>query len=648
MKLFTKKTLACFAAVMMLFALSAPAFAGTEATVFPEATTLDLTANGVVTLEKDGYTYDAGSKTAANGSYEVGGDIARTTSYAPAADSTDTPVEGDETPIVVTGGGEVYLTLNAVQYDLFCYQKDAIGFITVTDNTTLHLTWVGGNLLAISGNTSTLDAMIEVESGSKVILEGGTAEEDELTIDVSESWQVACIGASMGAEGAIVKGGTVIVESGNLNLFGGYQANCIGGTHYAYLEKIVINGGNLYGEGRQAASPVIGVGRYCGTTDCEIEINGGNVEAMQRNGSNFGFCAIIGGCGTATMKSIVINGGNVLAYVQPGTQEVFGANGVCGIGGGQTIAGGTVTINGGEVYVDVSAAYNGTAIGAAQGGSVTNITINGGKITAIGKGMGTAIGGSRDGVGGTRVVINGGVIDAGVVAGSSDIIGSAGGAGVVKVQVGPAASIRGIYTSFPEIVISMDDIEDADENYLYVTAVEMPEDFTPDCEITVNGVKTKLGAEHTYFASIYEMITMDEETLEETQNKLGQAYGYYYFYLPEEEEVTISFAANGKEYSTTFTVTEPEEDDDLNLIPQLIEAADWSSKTVATTTTGDNTVTTTTTVAGGNTDDDGNDSNSGNESNDNPNTGAYAPMSLALVAVAAAVVVLGSKSKKTR
>lgn len=639
MKLFNKKVLAGFAAVMMLFALSAPAFAGTEATVFPEATTVDLTANAVVTLEKDGYTYDAGTKTAANGSYKVTGDVARETKFVPGADSDETPVEGDLTPIVVTGGGEVYLTLDAVIYSLFCRQADTVGFITITGNTTLHLNWVNENNLSVTGNTSTLDAMIEVEGGSKLILEGGEAETDSLTIDLRENYYTAAIGASKGAEGAIIKGGTVILESGNINLYGGQQANCIGGTHYSYLEKIVINGGNLYGEGRQAASPVIGVGRHCGVTDCEIEINGGNVEAVQRNGSNYGFCAIIGGCGNSTMKSIVINGGNVKAYVQAGTKEVYGANGVCGIGGGQTIAGGTVTINGGEVYVDVSAAYNGTAIGAAQGGSVTNITINGGKITAIGKGMGTAIGGSRDGVGGTRVVINGGVIDAGVVSGSSDIIGSAGGAGVVKVQIGPAASIRAIYTSFPEIVISMDDIEDADENYLYVTAIEMPEDFTPDCEVTVNGVKTKLGAVHTYFASIYEMVAMDEETLAATKEKLGDEYGCYYFYLPEEEEATISFVANGKEYSVTFTVTEPEEDDDLNLIPQLIEAADWSSKTVATTTTAGDTSTTTTTVAGGNADDG---------SNDNPNTGAYAPVSLALVAVAAAAVVLGSKSKKTR
>ena len=595
---------------------------------YPAATGLDLNNNKVVVLEKDGYTYGDGEKVAGNGSYKVTGSIFRETT--------------DVTPIVVAGGGDVYLELEGVYYEIFCSGKAPIGFLTVTDNTTLHLTWKGENILAIAGNTSTLGAMIEVEGGSALILEGYTGSADVLTIDVSENYFTACIGASMGAEGNIIKGGSVTVESGTLKLYGGQQANCIGGAHYSYLEKIVINGGDIYGEGRQAASPVIGTGRHCGVTDCVIEINGGNVEAMQRNGSNYGFCAIIGGCGNSTPASITINGGNVMAYVQPGTAEVNGANGVCGIGGGQTIAGGKVTINGGNIYIDISAAFNGTGIGAAQGGSVESITINGGYVVAIGKGIGTAIGGSRDGVGPTKVYINGGVVDAAVVAGSNDIIGSAGGAGVVKVWIAPGASVKGVYTAFP-LVVSIES-EDEDGNTLYATSVQMPEGFTADSKLSVNGKEVVLGAAHTYFASIYEMITMDDETLAEVEANWGTEDDCYYFYLPEDEEVTLTFTEGGKKYTTTFTVKEPVEDDDLNLVLQSIAAEDWTAENVAVETPDDDK------PGSGDADKPGSGDadKPADKPADSPDTGYGAPIALMVAALVAAAVVLGTKAKKVR
>jgi len=606
---------------------------------YPAATELNVSDNKVVVLEKDGYTYDGGEKNAANGSYKVAGDVYRATSYTPGEDSEDDPIVGDETPIVVAGGGDVYLELDTVYYDLFCREKDQIGFITITDNTTLHLTWKGENMLAVSGNSSALDAMIEVEDGSTVILEGYTGSADMLTINVSESWNTACIGASIGVDGNVTKGGTVIVETGSMTLLGGVQANCIGGTKQAYLQKIVINGGDIYGEGRQAASPVIGVGRDCGATDCVIEINGGNIEAMQRNGTNFGFCAIIGGAGKSSVASITINGGTIKAYVQAGTKEVYGANGVCGIGGGQDIAGGTVTINGGDIYIDVSPAYHGTGIGAAQGGSVESITINGGKIVAIGKGIGTAIGGSRNGVGDTQITINGGVIDAAVVAGSNDIIGSAGGAGAVKVSIAPDASVKCVYTSMP-LVMSIE-VEDADGNPLYATAVKMPEDFTADTKLKINGKEVVLGAAHTYFASIYEMTSMDEDTLAEVEANWGNEDEYYYFYLPEDTEVELSFTENGKKYTTKFTVCEPVEDDDLNLILQSIEETAWSVETVVVEDPDDNN-------QPGSGDVSGDADKPGSDNTTVPSTGDSAPIVAVLLVLLALVATVITKARKVR
>ena len=287
-----------------------------------------------------------------------------------------------------------------------------------------------------------------------------------------------------------------------------------------------------------------------------------------------------------------------------------------------------------------------SAIGAAQGGSVESITINGGKIVAIGKGIGTAIGGSRNGVGNTQITINGGVIDAAVVAGSNDIIGSAGGAGAVKVSIAPEASVKCVYTALP-LVMSIE-VEDADGNPLYATAVKMPQDFTADTKLTINGKEVVLGAAHTYFASIYEMTTMDEDTLAEVEANWGTEDEYYYFYLPEDTEVKLSFVENGKKYTTEFTVCEPVEDDDLNLILQTIEETAWAVETIEVDDPDDNN-------QSGSDDSSDNDQPGSNDTNtpdsdDNtvPSTGDSFPVAAVLLVMLALAAVMVNQTRKVR
>ncbi len=85
-----------------------------------------------------------------------------------------------------------------------------------------------------------------------------------------------------------------------------------------------------------------------------------------------------------------------------------------GIGGGNNSAGGTITINGGEVH---AVGYgSGAGIGGGNNGNGGNITINGGNVTAIGGESGAGIGGA--GSGGSGTFITGGNGHAVIVASS--------------------------------------------------------------------------------------------------------------------------------------------------------------------------------------------------------------------------------------
>lgn len=109
-----------------------------------------------------------------------------------------------------------------------------------------------------------------------------------------------------------------------------------------------------------------------------------------------------------------------------GTLNVTGGYQASGIGGGSRSHGSNITINGGNITA--SSTYqegtaNGAGIGGGSDGNGSNIIINGGNITATGNRNGAAIGGGGWGHG-TNITINGGTVKA---TGSSFGAGIGGG-----------------------------------------------------------------------------------------------------------------------------------------------------------------------------------------------------------------------------
>ena len=108
----------------------------------------------------------------------------------------------------------------------------------------------------------------------------------------------------------------------------------------------------------------------------------------------------IGGGNSGAGGSVTICGGTVTAE---------GGNSSAGIGGGPDGAGGTVTISGGTVTA--VGGTIGAGIGGGESGAGGMVTISGGTVTATGDYWSAGIGGSDGGAGGT-VIISGGTVTA--------------------------------------------------------------------------------------------------------------------------------------------------------------------------------------------------------------------------------------------
>ena len=112
--------------------------------------------------------------------------------------------------------------------------------------------------------------------------------------------------------------------------------------------------------------------------------------------------------------------------IEGGKVEAISGGGGAGIGGGSLGNGSNIAVSGGEVTAQ--GGVGGAGIGGGQGGSGSNITISDGKVTATGAGAGTGIGGGYVGSG-SGITIEGGEVTARGDTGGAGIGGGISGTG---------------------------------------------------------------------------------------------------------------------------------------------------------------------------------------------------------------------------
>ena len=112
--------------------------------------------------------------------------------------------------------------------------------------------------------------------------------------------------------------------------------------------------------------------------------------------------------------------------IEGGKVTATGGFAGAGIGGGAGGSGSNIAVSGGEVTAQ--GGFDGAGIGGGAGGSGSNITISDGKVTATGGGAGAGIGGGYVGAG-SDITISGGEVTAQGDIGGAGIGGGASGTG---------------------------------------------------------------------------------------------------------------------------------------------------------------------------------------------------------------------------
>lgn len=198
-------------------------------------------------------------------------------------------------------------------------------------------------------------------------------------------------------------------------------ANAIG-----YIDDVTIDGNNIVSTYSSANSGVVTVGG-------KLIFNGGTIKGQYNRSGGSGKS---GGCiGGQSASLIIINGGTLEALQSEGTNYTVTTGGCVSTKGdmiinGGTLIGGRAANHGGAIYTDGGASkyliINGGTImngrAAANGGNIqvggVAVTINGGTITGgqkhIGTGSTTRYGDNIDFASGAIVTINGGTITGGI------------------------------------------------------------------------------------------------------------------------------------------------------------------------------------------------------------------------------------------
>lgn len=347
--------------------------------------------------------------------------------------------------------------------DVTQYETVMLALAAMVNDTPAQLLMESGiEYLDSDGATQTCTSATVADSGAATWSDGWYVVNSEITFSerITVTGAVHLIlanGCKLNAEngGINVSDGnslTIYAQStgdnmGQLSAKGGKDQAGIGGGKDQSGGAIIINGGSVTAKGNGSGASIGGGSKGAGG---RITINGGSVTAAggDRMGESGAGIGTVGYANDANRNSVItINGGIVKAT--GGYQD--GA----GIGGGLYGTGGTITINGGSVTADGRG--GGAGIGGGYGYRSANdsfdggvITINGGSVTAVGGSRGGAgIGGGWHG-GGGAISITGGSVTAsggdGSAGGGAGIGGGAnGGGGAISITGGVVTATGGHY-----------------------------------------------------------------------------------------------------------------------------------------------------------------------------------------------------------
>ena len=235
----------------------------------------------------------------------------------------DATITGSSTTnVILVNGVDVTITISDLDIRIPLDKNDEtartwVPAIRLVNGANLHLILEGENMLK-GGN---MCAAIEVPEGCTLTISG----EGSLKATGGEG---AGIGASSMRNGSL---GTIVIEEGDIEAYGGMMAAGIGGSAEGDSGTIIINNGTVYAKGghgsyyKDITNVYGGAGIGGGANGCvdKIEINGGNVTAyggyVTNAGRHPGAAIGCGGGGAKTVEGgykygdIAINGGTVSA-----------------------------------------------------------------------------------------------------------------------------------------------------------------------------------------------------------------------------------------------------------------------------------------------------------------------------------------------
>ena len=295
----------------------------------------------------------------------------------------DATITGSSTTnVILVNGVDVTITISDLDVRIPLDKNDEtartwVPAIRLVNGANLHLILEGENTLK-GGN---MCAAIEVAEGCTLTISG----EGSLKATGGEG---AGIGASSMRNGSL---GTIVIEEGDIEAYGGMMAAGIGGSAEGGSGTIIINGGTVYAKGghgsyyKDITNVYGGAGIGGGANGCvdRIEINDGNVTAYGGYVTNAGRHPGAGiGCGGGGAKTveggykygeIAINGGTVSAIAYQ--NEVY-AIGIA-VKPGQSLPGGTLD---GSISISNEATVNlngGDYFPKSENSGLKNYTIQG-------------------------------------------------------------------------------------------------------------------------------------------------------------------------------------------------------------------------------------------------------------------------------